>query len=239
MTTLQYSSPVVRTVNPLEATLLEAPDNVIEFPTPVEPVVDVYNPEKIVYNKEGVLGEDGLKFNQLKLRTMYPGADKNLRELISENGLDHDGGVKNDPRIIPIYGHILRRTHLDEILNLINVLKGEMRLFGIRPRRPCDWEDYSEEHKERAIKRKPGCFPPRYFLSYALSFRPKTQEDHTKIEEHYLGRVESNPVLTDLVSIPDAIAGTLFYAGKLVYDLAKTPYSLARARLQPATTTQT
>ena len=68
-----------------------------------------------------------------KFRTMYVGADKLVEQLRAQN--DSDGGLfklKKDPRIFPM-GHFLRKFSIDELPQLFNVVKGDMRLVGPRP----------------------------------------------------------------------------------------------------------
>jgi lipopolysaccharide/colanic/teichoic acid biosynthesis glycosyltransferase len=96
-----------------------------------------------VFRQERV-GRDGRRFTLLKFRTMFRGGDdRRLRELIARElrGEDtaEDGSTKlgNDRRVTRT-GAFLRRTSLDELPQLINVLRGEMTLVGPRP---ClDWE---------------------------------------------------------------------------------------------------
>jgi lipopolysaccharide/colanic/teichoic acid biosynthesis glycosyltransferase/dTDP-glucose pyrophosphorylase len=78
-------------------------------------------------------GKGGKLFNMIKFRTMVADAEKLKRELIHKK--ENDGPmfkISNDPRITRL-GRILRKTSLDEIPQLINVLKGEMSLVGPRP----------------------------------------------------------------------------------------------------------
>lgn len=72
-------------------------------------------------------------FKMYKFRTMYVGADKHVEQLRDKN--ESDGGLfklKNDPRIFPV-GHFLRKFSIDELPQLFNVIKGDMRLVGPRP----------------------------------------------------------------------------------------------------------
>lgn len=83
------------------------------------------------------IGLNGKKFNVYKFRTMYIDADKKLEELLEENEesrieLENDFKLKDDPRITKI-GTFLRKTSLDELPQLINVLQGKMSLIGPRP----------------------------------------------------------------------------------------------------------
>jgi len=83
------------------------------------------------------IGQDGKLFKCLKFRSMRPDADKVLKELLANDPVakaewDKDFKLKNDPRITPV-GHFIRKTSLDELPQLFNVLKGEMSLVGPRP----------------------------------------------------------------------------------------------------------
>ncbi len=83
------------------------------------------------------VGKNGRVFNMWKLRTMVPNADQHLEDYLSENPAareewDATQKLKNDPRITKV-GRILRKTSLDELPQLWNVLRGDMSLVGPRP----------------------------------------------------------------------------------------------------------
>jgi len=83
------------------------------------------------------------RFMVYKFRTMVMDAEARQEELKS---LDESDGpvfkIKKDPRIIPVVGTLLRKTSLDELPQLINVLKGEMSLVGPRPPIPSEVKEY-------------------------------------------------------------------------------------------------
>lgn len=86
------------------------------------------------------VGLNGKTFTMWKLRSMVPNADAALATYLQSNPAAraewaHTQKLKNDPRITPV-GRILRRTSLDELPQLLNVLKGEMSLVGPRPMLP-------------------------------------------------------------------------------------------------------
>lgn len=85
-----------------------------------------------VYTQERV-GKNGKIFRIYKFRSMYKNADK-IREQLKDR--DESNGatfkIKNDPRITRI-GHVIRNTSIDELPQLINILKGEMSIIGPRP----------------------------------------------------------------------------------------------------------
>ena len=115
------------------------------------------------------IGEHGTPFTFLKFRSMYLNNDPSehkeyVRQLIAgqaekkSNGTAGAGAVfklTNDPRITPV-GRVLRRSSLDELPQLINVLCGEMSLVGPRPPVPYEVEAYATWHRRRLLEAKPG-----------------------------------------------------------------------------------
>jgi lipopolysaccharide/colanic/teichoic acid biosynthesis glycosyltransferase len=119
-----------------------------------------------VFFKQKRLGIGGKQFTFLKFRSMYvtnndqihkdfvtsfiQNSDKNAQE-----GKPRVYKLKDDPRITPI-GKFLRKTSLDELPQLINVLIGKMSLVGPRPCLPYEFEKYGLWHKRRILETKPG-----------------------------------------------------------------------------------
>jgi exopolysaccharide biosynthesis polyprenyl glycosylphosphotransferase len=102
------------------------------------------------------VGSQGKPFTIYKFRSMYSDAEARLNDLQAQNerreGLLFK--IKNDPRITPI-GRILRRYSIDELPQLINVLKGDMSLVGPRPPLPVEVAQYSDDVRRRLLVR-PG-----------------------------------------------------------------------------------
>src|SRR5438552_11278853 len=101
------------------------------------------------------VGQNGKTFIFLKFRTMVANADelKNaLQHLNEREGLLFK--ISNDPRTSP-FGRFLRRYSLDELPQLVNVLRGEMALVGPRPPSLDEYERYTAEHHVR-LAAKPG-----------------------------------------------------------------------------------
>jgi lipopolysaccharide/colanic/teichoic acid biosynthesis glycosyltransferase len=92
----------------------------------------------VIYRQRRV-GRDGAEFEMLKLRTMVEGSDP--------VGVGTVVG-RDDPRVTAA-GRVLRRTSLDEIPNLINVLRGEMAIVGPRPTIPAQVADYTARQRRR------------------------------------------------------------------------------------------
>jgi exopolysaccharide biosynthesis polyprenyl glycosylphosphotransferase len=78
------------------------------------------------------VGRDGQRFNMYKFRTMVDGADALKAELLDRNEADGLFKIADDPRVTRV-GRLLRRRSLDELPQLVNVLRGEMSLVGPRP----------------------------------------------------------------------------------------------------------
>jgi exopolysaccharide biosynthesis polyprenyl glycosylphosphotransferase len=109
-----------------------------------------------LFFKQVRCGLNGRKFELFKFRTMIVGAENMLPQLLSYN--EANGPVfkmKNDPRIIPVVGTFLRKTYLDELPQLINVLRGEMSLIGPRPPIPEEVSKYMLWERRR-LSMKPG-----------------------------------------------------------------------------------
>ena len=114
------------------------------------------------------IGEHGTPFTFLKFRSMYINNDSSehkeyVRQLIAgqaEKKPANGNGtgvfkLTNDRRITPV-GRILRRSSLDELPQLVNVLRGEMSLVGPRPPVPYEVEAYATWHRRRLLEAKPG-----------------------------------------------------------------------------------
>lgn len=98
---------------------------------------------------------NGRVFTLYKFRTMYSGAEKKIAELEHLNEMDGPVfKIKNDPRITPL-GRFLRKTSIDELPQLYNVLVGHMSLVGPRPPVPSEVGKYEHWHKRR-LSMRPG-----------------------------------------------------------------------------------
>lgn len=101
------------------------------------------------------VGEGGRKFTFYKFRSMKQGAEDKLHELIGQNEIDGPAfKIKHDPRLTRV-GKIIRRTSIDELPQLFNVLNGDMSLVGPRPALPAEVEQYTTYQKQR-IMVQPG-----------------------------------------------------------------------------------
>lgn len=115
----------------------------------------IENPGPIIYSQQRV-GKDGKPFKFYKFRSMIVNADKLKDKLLQENE-SKDGVIfkmKRDPRITRV-GRFIRRFSIDELPQLINVLKGEMSMVGPRPPVPREVNQYTLEDRKR-LHIKPG-----------------------------------------------------------------------------------
>jgi len=113
----------------------------------------------VIYSQERI-GKKAKTFKCYKFRTMYKDADKRLKEILEKNPelkkeWETYWKLKNDPRVTKI-GNFLRKTSLDELPQIFNVLKGEMSLVGPRPVVQKEIDDYYKENSEYYFKVPPG-----------------------------------------------------------------------------------
>jgi lipopolysaccharide/colanic/teichoic acid biosynthesis glycosyltransferase len=95
------------------------------------------------------VGMHGRRFKMFKLRTMVNGAHAMRQSVMHLNEVDGPVfKIRDDPRLHPI-GRFLRRTSIDELPNLLNVVRGEMSLVGPRPALPSEVEHYDAVAKRR------------------------------------------------------------------------------------------
>jgi len=119
--------------------------------------IRLHSPGPVLYRQQRI-GKDGKPFFMLKFRSMRENSDtqvhrEHVQRLMRENVGPGEGGAKSlkmgsDPRITGL-GKILRKLSLDELPQLINVLRGEMSLVGPRPPMPYEYELYNDWHKLR------------------------------------------------------------------------------------------
>lgn len=97
------------------------------------------------------IGRDGKPFTLYKFRSMRPHAEKELAELLPYNEMDGPVfKIKNDPRITRV-GRFIRRSSIDELPQLFNVLRGDMSIVGPRPGTPREVAQYDDYARQRLI----------------------------------------------------------------------------------------
>lgn len=106
------------------------------------------SPGPVFFRQERV-GKWGKIFYCYKFRSMYIDAEARKAELMEQNEADEIVfKIKNDPRVTRL-GRIIRKLSIDELPQLMNVIKGEMSLVGPRPPVPCEVAQYKFEHMRR------------------------------------------------------------------------------------------
>lgn len=145
-------------------------------------------------------GKDGKPFTVLKFRTMVPGAEEQLRELVDLEKLDEPAfKIANDPRVTRA-GRLLRRFSLDELPQFINVVRGDMSLVGPRPEEEAVVALYDERQRLR-LAVKPGMTGPMQVYGRGdLTF-----EERLAMERDYLDNISVAGDLAILLRTPAAI----------------------------------
>jgi exopolysaccharide biosynthesis polyprenyl glycosylphosphotransferase len=160
-------------------------------------VVDSGTP---VFFRQKRAGKDGVPFTMLKFRTMVTDAEERLAELVDLEKLDEPAfKIVDDPRITRA-GKLLRRTSLDELPQLINVLRGDMSLVGPRPEEEAVVALYDERQRGR-LAIKPGLTGPMQVYGRGdLTF-----EERLAMERDYLDNLSIAGDLAILLRTPRAI----------------------------------
>lgn len=95
------------------------------------------------------VGRKGKEFKFLKFRSMVPDAEAKLEQLLDRNEMDGPVfKIRDDPRITRV-GRVIRKTGIDELPQLLNILKGDMSIVGPRPALPREVAQYSEYEQQR------------------------------------------------------------------------------------------
>jgi exopolysaccharide biosynthesis polyprenyl glycosylphosphotransferase len=118
--------------------------------------IKLEDPKGTVFFKQKRIGKNGKEFYMLKFRSMVTDAEQRLKDLLKQNEVQ--GAMfkmKNDPRVTKV-GKFIRKTSLDELPQLFNVLAGDMSLVGPRPPLQREVDEYTAHDRHRLLV-KPGC----------------------------------------------------------------------------------
>lgn len=138
------------------------------------------------------LGKNGKVFNVYKFRTMYSYAEYLQAYIYRTSKLQKGGKFNKDIRVNTM-GKFMRKYWIDELPMFINVLRGEMKLVGVRPLSQHYYSLYSPELQKMRIRYKPGLLPPFY------ADLPETLDEIQESEFRYLQSCEKNGVfVTDM-----------------------------------------
>jgi len=149
------------------------------------------------------IGKGGKIIKVYKMRTMHPFAEYLQDYIYKKAGLQEGGKFKDDFRVTTL-GKIMRTFWLDEFPMLINILKGDLKLFGVRPLSRQYFKLYTMELQRLRILTKPGLIPP-FYVDY-----PKTLEEIIDSELKYLNAYYKHPFRADWVYFWKAVFNIVF-----------------------------
>jgi lipopolysaccharide/colanic/teichoic acid biosynthesis glycosyltransferase len=137
-------------------------------------------------------GYQGKIINVYKIRSMHAYAEYLQEYIYSQNQLSDIGKFKNDYRI-NVIGKLSRKLWLDELPMIYNLLKGDIKLVGVRPLSKHFLSLYKTEIKDRRSQFKPGLVPPYY------ADMPKSLDQIMESEMRYFDAYQKNPLKTDVI----------------------------------------
>ncbi len=176
-----------------EIVALQEIDNEIYFivrkvKTPSEATNPSYGP---LFKMKRV-GKGGKPIYVYKFRTMHPYSEYLQNYIISRNGYSDTTDKISDDFRVTTWGRFMRKYWLDELPQLINVVKGELGLVGIRPISEAGLERFSPDFIEIRKKYKPGCIPPY------VALKMQNIEEYEHSERIYISEKEKYPIRTDI-----------------------------------------
>ena len=136
------------------------------------------------------MGKNAEHITVYKLRSMHPYAEYVQEYIYLNHGLDIGGKFKDDFRV-STGGKFIRKYWIDELPMIINLVKGDIKLIGVRPISQHYFNLYPESLRLLRIKTKPGLLPPFY------ADMPETFEEIIQSELTYLKAYQDNPFRTD------------------------------------------
>ena len=139
------------------------------------------------------VGKGGKKFKVYKLRTMHPYSEFLQAYIYERYSLQEGGKFNHDIRVTTL-GRFARKYWMDELPMLINLIKGDMKIVGVRPISQQYFSLYSPELQAKRICHMPGLLPPFY------ADMPKTLEEIEASEMRYLTMCEQKGTFkTDII----------------------------------------
>ncbi|MFH2108805.1 MAG: sugar transferase [Chrysiogenia bacterium] len=153
------------------------------------------------------LGKGGKIIYIYKLRTMHPFAEYLHQYIFEKNKLEDSGKIKGDFRITS-WGRFFRKTWLDELPMLVNWLKRDIKIVGVRPLSETFFKTYPLDLQKERMLFKPGLVPPFY------ADMPTGIEAVWESERRYLSRYKKHPWRTDIVYLFKAFNNIFFHHAK-------------------------
>ncbi len=154
--------------------------------------------------KTNRVGKNGKLFKIYKLRTMHPYSEFLQQFMIESFGFSSNGKIKDDFRMTN-WARIFRKYWLDELPQILNVIKGDMNLVGVRPVSESYFKKIPEYYRLKRNKYKPGCIPP--YLALNLT---SNKENVIKAEYIYLKLKQKKHLQTDIVFFVKSMYAIIF-----------------------------
>lgn len=151
-------------------------------------------------------GKDGKEIVVHKFRTMYTYSEYIQNYIYQYQHLESGGKFKDDYRV-NFWGKLLRKMWLDELPMLWNVLRGELKLVGVRPLSKQYFNLYTPEMQELRTRTKPGMLPPFYYERKT----PETIDEIQESERRYLEAYLQHPFRTDWRYFWGIVGNILFH----------------------------
>lgn len=139
------------------------------------------------------VGKNGKLIDVYKFRTMYSYSEYIQSYIYNYQSLATGGKFADDYRISG-YGRFMRKIWLDELPMIWNMLKGDLKLVGVRPLSQHYYSLYSPEMQALRVKVKPGLLPPFYYEKEL----PETLEEIQESERRYTEAYLKHPIITDI-----------------------------------------
>lgn len=155
-----------------------------------EPTFDM-NPSYGPLYKMPRIGKAGKIIGVYKMRTMHPYAEYLQKYVYELHGTSNGDKANQDFRLTP-WGKFFRKVWFDELPMIINLLKGDVKIVGVRPLSIHKFNMYPKEVQEKRCLYRPGLIPPFY------ADIPNTFDELLVSEMNYLNSYEKNPIRTDV-----------------------------------------
>jgi len=154
------------------------------------PRTDVVSTSRFIVKLNRV-GKGGKMIRIYKVRSMFPFSEFLQDYVVRINGYDKIGKPNNDFRLTSC-GKIIRKLWIDEIPQLINLIKGDIKVVGVRPISRYGFNALPKDLQDKRIRYKPGLIPP------SVSLRIKGFKGVINAERQYLDEMERRPLTTDI-----------------------------------------
>ena len=150
------------------------------------------------------VGKNKLIFKVHKIRTMHPYSEFLQSYMINKFGYAKTGKPASDFRLTS-WGKFFRKYWIDELPQIINVLRGELSIVGCRPVSEFYFNQMPEDIKKLRVKFKPGCIPPYLGLNSTSDLNSVYE-----CERLYLNEKLKNPIKTDIKYFFNALYNIIF-----------------------------